>query len=284
MIAYFNGEFLPKREVAISPDDRGWLFADGVYEVIRAYHGRAFRLEQHLARLRRNLGEIALHLPAELDLSALARELLARNGLDGDAAIYVQVSRGAAARAHAFPPPGTPPTVYLSARPFRTDPGQLRDGVLVHFVPDTRWARCDIKTVNLLPNVLAQQAARDAGAQEAVFARGDRITEGTHTSMAAVIDGTVVTSPETENILPSVTRAVLFDLSRELGIPVREDVLTVSAFARADEGLLLGTTTELTPVSGVIEPAVRFDAPGPVTRELQRAFYRLVDRECAGTR
>ena len=159
MLVYFNGEYLPGDEVRVSPDDRGFTFGDGVYEVIRAYEGRLFRAGDHVRRLARSLGELRIQAPV-LDgpggIAAVAGELIRRNGLaGGDAAIYVQVTRGAAPRKHAFPPPGTPPTVYLTASPLSPAREAWENGVGVTLVPDIRWTRCDIKAVALLPSVLA---------------------------------------------------------------------------------------------------------------------------------
>ncbi|HEX05563.1 MAG TPA: aminotransferase, partial [Bacteroidetes bacterium] len=248
MIVYYNGQYIDKDEVRISPDDRGWLFADGIYEVVRVYNGWLFRMQAHVDRLNNSASEIGLRIPRDLDLTDISEKLLKRNDLSGDATVYIQVTRGVAARSHRFPDAGTVPTVYVLATEFKVNPHQFREGFAVLLVPDTRWARCNVKTINLLPNTLASEAAHQAGAQEAVFVRGKLISEGTHTSVIAIRDGVVITSPVDENILPSVTRAILMQLCQEQGIPVHAEGLTVQAFLQSDEAVLLGTTTELTPI------------------------------------
>ncbi len=276
-IVYFNGQFLPKEEVRVSPDDRGFLFGDGVYEVLHAYKGRLFKAEEHWRRLSRNLHELQIDGVEVGLLGDIARELLRQNGLEqGQASLYVQVTRGTAPRRHAFPEPGTPPTVYLSASPFRPSPEKWERGVQVILVPDIRWTRCDIKAVALLPNVLASQQARQRGAEEAIFVREGVVTEGAHTNLLAVFDGQLVTHPLNCHILPGITRAVVLELARELGIPVRESPIRQEELQAAEEILIVGTTTEIAPVVQVENWTVGDGRPGPVTRALQRAFRETV--------
>jgi D-alanine transaminase len=288
MIVYFNGQFIDKDEVRISPDDRGWLFADGIYDVVRVYNGKLFRMPEHVDRLNRSASEIGLRIPSDIDFTAIAEELLTQNEFAGDSTVYIQITRGVAPRSHQFPSADTPPTVYMFARDFPVNHDQFRDGFAVLLMPDTRWARCDVKTINLLPNTLASEAAKQVGAQEAVFVRGKSIAEGTHTSVIAIRDGVVITSPVDDNILPSVTRAILLQLCHEQGIPVHAEGLTVKAFCQSDEAVLLGTSTELTPIRKVmfggeisdLGSTTHFTTPGPITRRLQHAYRDLIDREC----
>ena len=273
MIIYFNGEFVPKGAVRISPDDRGFLFGDGVYEALRAYRGRLFAADAHFRRLTRSLRELRIAAPDLAQLQAALGTLPRRNRFDdGHAAIYVQITRGAAPRRHAFPKADVCPTVYATARAFAPPDALLTRGAGVILVPDTRWARCDIKSVNLLPNVLASQQAQEAGAYDAVFVREGIVLEGAHTSFAAVFDGALVTHPLTPHILPGITRAVVLDLCRELDIPAREAVIAADALRDADELMLLGTTTEVMPVIQVDDWSVCDGHPGPVTRRLQQAL------------
>jgi D-alanine transaminase len=277
MIVYFDGRFLPKEEVRVSPDDRGFLFADGAYEVIRAYQGRLFKTEAHLRRLERSLRELRI---AGLDVEgfgAIGHELIERNELRrGDATLYIQVTRGVAPRRHAFPEEPTPPTVYLVASPFRPSPEKWEHGVGIILVPDIRWSRCDIKALALLPNVLASQEAREKGAGEAVFVREGMITEGAHTNFCAVFDGRLVTHPTGQHILSGVTRQVVFELCAELQIPYRESPIGEGALADASEAMIVGTTVEITPVVRVEGRKVGDGIPGPLTRKLQQAFRALV--------
>jgi len=269
---YFNGAFVAKDDVRISPDDRGFLFADGVYEVVRSYGGRLFQLEPHLARLTNGLRALeigGIDVPA---LGGVFRELLARNDLaTRDATVYLQITRGAAPRTHAFPDPAPPPTVYAEARSF-TPRGDPATGVGVITVPDTRWARCDIKTVGLLPNCLANQRARAAGAIEAVFVRDGVAIEATASSFFGVFRGEVRTAPASNYILPSVSRAVVLRLCREHAIPHAETPIFAQELDRADELFLAGTTLEVMPVVRTDDRPVGDGRPGPVTRRLHELF------------
>jgi D-alanine transaminase len=278
MIVYFDGRFLPKEDVRVSPDDRGFLLADGAYEVIRSYSGRQFKVAEHLSRLERSLRELRFTGPDVQRLGAIAEMLLQLNDLDrGDAVLYIQVTRGVAPRTHAFPPPQTTPTVYLTASPFRLSPEKWEHGVSIILVPDMRWARCDIKSVALLPNVLASQQAKEQGAEEAVFVRDGNLTEGAHTNVCGVFGGRLVTHPATHHILAGVTRRLVLDLCAELEIPVKESPMDRQALPEADELMILGTTTGIMPVVRVDDWQVGDGTPGPLTRKLQRAFRKLTE-------
>jgi D-alanine transaminase len=277
MLVYFNGRFMPKEDVCLSPDDRGFLFADGVYEVFRSYKGRLFRAESHLARMVRSLRELRVAGPDAETLGDIAGQLIQVNDLaDGDAAVYIQVTRGAAPRRHAFPGPDVPPTVYAFAYPIQRSQERWDNGVKVILVPDIRWTRCDIKSIALLPSVLASQRAQEAGADEAVFVRDGAITEGAHTNFCAVFDGQVVTYPRTHYILPGITRQVVSELCRDLGIPFREYPVLESRLRQAGELMILGTITEIVPVVQVDDWPVGDGKPGPVTQSLQRAFCEMI--------
>ena len=271
---------MAKSAVALSPDDRGFLFGDGIYEVIRSYGGSLFHLDAHLDRLARNLREIRID-PAAAGIEEesihdtfgeIARELVLRNRLEtGDSLVYIQVTRGPAPRSHAFPEAGVP-TVYACATPFDPPAARMECGARVILVPEARWGRCDIKSVALLASVLAGQEAVERGADEAVFVRDGVITEGTRSSFCAFFDGRLVTHPVNNRILAGVTRGVVLDLCGELGVTVREEPIRESALPRADEMSICGTTSEVTPVVCVDGRDVGDGKPGPVTRKLQRAF------------
>jgi D-alanine transaminase len=267
-LVYLGGEVLPRKRAAVSIDDRGFLFGDAVYEVIRVVRGRFIEPERHLRRLARSLREIGLPAPA-LDLLGVATDLIRRNDLGGrEATIYAQVSRGAAPRQHAFPPSGTPPTVLVTAMPFTPRTDLIAGGVAVITLPDVRWSRCDIKSVNLLPNVLAAQRAAEAGAFEAILVRDGVVTEATRSNVLAVVGGVVRTHPTGPLILPGVTRAVVLELAAEAGVPVREEELGADELFAAEEVLLTGTTADVTPVVTVDGRAVGEGRPGPVGRRL----------------
>lgn len=277
-LVYFNGSVIQKESVRIMPDDRGFLFADGVYEVVRSYEGRLFRLQAHLARLAAGLEAIRLAGVDVAGLPAVITKLLTVNELDGAAAtVYLQVTRGAAPRVHAFPDPAPPPTVYAEARALvpRGDP---RRGVAVITVPDIRWARCDIKSIALLPNVLANQRAREAGAVEAIFVRDGMALEGTASSLFAVLDGEVRTAPRNNYILHGITRQVVLDLCAANRMPLRELPVRDDELRRAEELFLAGTTVEVMPIVQVDGAPVADGRPGATTSRLQELFRRETER------
>lgn len=275
-IVYLNGAYLPKEEARLSPDDRGFLFADGIYEVVRSYGGRFFALDAHLARMTRGLKAIRIQGVEASTVATICREIVERNDLRGkDVTVYLQVTRGVAPRTHWFPDPGVPPTVYASATAFapKADPTV---GVSVITQPDQRWARCDIKTVALLPNCLAVQAARESGAQEALLVRDGVVLEGTHSSFFGVVDGEVRTAPANNYILPSITRHTALDLCAEHGIPVRPEPVLLEELPRASELFLAGTTMEIMPITRVDGERVGVGTPGPVAQRLLELFHRRV--------
>lgn len=273
---FYNGAYVPKDEVRISPDDRGFLLSDGIYEVVRVYRGAPFEMDAHVRRLADGLAAIRIEGVDAALMAEVTGELIRRNGLEeDDAAVYVQVTRGAAPRTHHFPAVSVTPTVYAAAWAFTptTDP---EVGVEVVTAPDHRWTRCDIKSVSLLANVLAAQQAFEADAYEAVLVRDGVALEGTRTSVFGVIDGVVRTAPLTHYVLPSVTRQVAIDLCREADIPVTERPLLLTEFLEADELFLAGTTTEIMPIVRVDGRPAGGGRPGPVTSELARRFAARV--------
>ncbi|MBN1261636.1 MAG: aminotransferase class IV [Anaerolineae bacterium] len=285
MIVYFNGRYLPQEDVHISPDDRGFVFADGVYEVIRAYHGVLFHADLHFARLQRSLSEIGIPEADVPTLEAACYGLLERNGLlDTDARFYLQITRGVARRTHVFPDPPPDPTVYITAGAITPPEKEWETGIKVILVPDIRWARCDIKSLMLLPNILASQQAKEAGAWEAIFVRDGVVTEGSHTTVCGIFDGTLFTAPVTNNILGGVTREIVLSACRRLSIPIKEFPIFEATLPRAQELMILGTTTEVMPVVQVDDLIIGDGAPGPLTRKLQRAFRETVREETTQAR
>jgi len=279
MIAYFNGQFLPREEIRISPDDRGFLFADGVYEVIRAYGGKPFKMSEHLKRLARSLKEIRIDFPEVEKLAAVGEKLIAVNNLgEGEyATIYIQITRGAASRKHTFPDEPVPPTVYVAASPGISQRAKIEKGVKIILVPDIRWTRCDIKSISLLPNVLANQQAKENGAEEAVFVRNGKITEGSHTNFFMIFDGQVRTHPLNTHILPGITRDIIRDLCRKFKIPFREEIVSEKDLPKAEEMFLSGTSREVTPVIQVDNWEVGQGTPGPLTIRLREAYKKMLD-------
>lgn len=280
MIVHLNGQFLHQEQARISPDDRGFLFGDGVYEVVRASKGRLFRAAAHWKRLKSSLAAIGLDGPKEAECQVIAETLLERNALQsGEATIYLQVTRGVSARRHSFPRPTVPPTVYAFAAPFALPHTEWQSGVRVITVPDLRWLRCDIKTTSLLPNVMANEQAKAADALEAILVRNGLVTEGSHCNFAGVREGSLITHPLNAHVLDGITRKVVLELCRELNIPVHEIALTESELPELDEAMLLGTTNDVMPVVQINDRMMGGGQPGPVTRRLQKAFQELVIRE-----
>ncbi len=281
MLIYLNGSFLPRSEALIPIEDRGFIFGDGVYEVWRLIEGNAFEPEQHLARLERGLREIEIALPDDIRAPRfwnIAQRLLADNDLaSGEATLYVEVTRGAAPRTHYYPPAGTPATVYMAAARFKPPESLRRTGAAAITQPDIRWLRCDLKTIQLLPNVMGKQRAVASGAIDAIFVRDGMVTEGTHTSVFGVIDGVLRTHPADHHVLPGVTRAVLLQIASELEIPSDETPLSLTELFAASELFLAGTTNDVLPIIRVDESVIGTGAPGPVAEQLFQALRARMD-------
>lgn len=280
-LAYLNGEFVPRASATVSVEDRGFVFGDGVYEVWRIIHGRPFELDAHLARLESGLRELRITPPDIVDaavFSSVARRLLAASSADaGEATLYLEVTRGAAPRTHQFPVAATRPTVYATVNRFEPPEPLRARGARALTTPDIRWLRCDIKTVQLLPNVLAKQTAVEQGALESIFLRDGVITEGSHTSVVGVVGGIVRTHPLSNLILPGVTRAVVLEIARAIGLPVREEPIRESEIAKLDELFLVGTTTDVMPLVRLNDATIGDGSPGPVAKRLQQELRARLD-------
>ena len=277
-IAYVNGRFCPLAEAVVSVEDRGYQFADGVYEVVATYGGCPYALEPHLARLQGNLA--ALHLPLDIcdGLRAKLMEGIERSGF-GETLVYIQVTRGVAPRRHEFPAVSVTPTVVMTFKELHRLPQDLYDrGVEVISTADLRWKRCDIKSIALLPNILAKQSAAQAGAFEALLVDAEgRVTEGASTSAFCIQAGRLYTAPIGPHILPSITRGILLDLARKLGLPIDEEFCMLEQFKAADEVFLAGTTTEAMPVVQIDDAIIGDGAPRPITRQIRAAFLESLE-------
>jgi len=275
-LANLNGEILPLAEARVPALDRGFLFGDAVYEVLRLYAGRPWLQREHLERLAQSLAAVRI---SGIDLERLRwrmHETIAA-GSFREATVYIQITRGVAPRGHAFPAEATP-LELLFVQEF-TDPYQeaRRTGARVILHADIRWGRCDVKSTNLLANVLAMQAAREAGCLEALLYQPDgTLTEGTHTSLFGVHDGGLWTAPNSPGILPGVTRKLIMRLAAEERLPVREEPLRRDQLGQLSELFLTGTTSEVLPVREVDHFPIGDGHPGPVTRRLQEAFNQAV--------
>jgi D-alanine transaminase len=267
MVGYLNGSYLPKERIVISPDDRGFLFSDGLYEVIRSYEGTLFQAKAHFDRLNRGARAIRFNTVDFQYLIDVAQELIQRNRLSqGDATVYLQVTRGIAPRAHSFPSPETPLTIYATASSLSPKNAAFEDGISVILVPDQRWARCDVKTVSLIANVLAHQQARDHEAAEAILVRDGVALEGTSSNFFGVFEETVVTTPKTNYILGGITRQVVLDICKSLSIPFQEKPILEPELQHAEELMIVGTTTEITPIVAIDRKRVGSGRPGTITR------------------
>lgn len=270
---YFNGVFLPGDNVRISPNDRGFLFADGVYEVVRWYHDSFFDMEGHVKRLKNSLAELKIEWHSADLFPQVATELVRLNGLhDKPSMVYLQVTRGAARRTHHFPQPIVEPTVYSYAWGFTPDKSQQEEGIKVLLREEIRWSRCNIKSIALLPNTLAFQEATELGLKECIFERNGIITEGSHSNIFFVKGGVLCTHPENRFILSGITRKNVIRIALEAGLKVLEEAVSVEEAAGSEEAFITNTSSEITPVISLGEIAIGDGKPGPLTRLLAARF------------
>lgn len=276
---YLNGTFLPLEEACVPVTDRGFLFGDGVYEVIPAYGGRLFRWPHHLQRLQNSLDGIRLANPLSSDeWENLLDELLLRNRDEtsehNDQAVYLQVTRGSAARRdHCFPEK-TVPTVYASSNPIPPpDPAIALNGVAVVTLDDIRWQRCDIKAITLLSNVLLRQQAAEQGAAEAVLVRDGKVIEGSSSNIFVINDGTLLTPPKSAHMLPGITRDLVLELADRHGVPHTETDIDPGMLEQAGEIWITSSTREIVPVTQLNGRTVGSGSPGPVWKTMS-AHYR----------
>lgn len=278
-VAYLNGQFVPKAEAMIPVEDRGFIFGDGIYEVVRAIEGRLIAWPAHAVRLANGLAGLRIDATGteSATLEDVCGRLLRANGLaTGEATIYIQVSRGAAPRTHHFPPAGTATTIYASASPFTPNLEMRAKGAKGITYPDQRWARCDLKTVNLLGPVLARQAAAEAGAYEAILHRDGMVMEGAATNCFAVLDGALRTAPLTNYILPGITRSLLLPIAAKLGLRVEERAITLRELAHVEELFVCGTTTDVQAIVTLDGAPVGSGTVGPQTARLRDAFAEFL--------
>jgi D-alanine transaminase len=276
LTVYLNGQFMPYEQAAIPVEDRAFLLADGIYEVIRVYGGRPFGMDGHLKRLARSARELRMPAPDLAEIERAALELLRTNNLS-EATIYIQVSRGTyTPRTHAFPSGPVTPTTLIIARSFTANTKLWETGIKAITVPDQRWTRCDIKSVALLPNVLAKQAAAEAGAYEAIQVRDGIAIEGSSSNFFAVLDGEIRTYPACNYILRGITRDAVLDVARRLGYTIREEGIPTDALGRCTELWVTSTTMEIMPIVSIDGHTVGEGQPGPVARALHAAFRGLL--------
>jgi len=276
-IVYLNGSYLPLEQATVSVEDRGFLFAEGIYEVARAYTGRLFRWEDHMERLRASAQAVRLELPAAVDgLRTIAERLIAENK-EPDCNVYIQVTRGAAhPRTHAFPAQ-VRPTLLVMLTPVQSPSAEVRaQGVRAITVRDQRWLRCDVKSTMLMANTQAKQQAHESGAYEAILVREGIVTEGSSTNIFVVIEGRLRTHPADSFILPGVSRQVVLELAAAAGLPCDEESFTLQQLYSADEVFLSSTTAEVLAITQIDGCQVATGRPGPQTLSLADDFRRYV--------
>jgi D-alanine transaminase len=281
-IAYVNGRYLPARDASVSIEDRGYQFSDGIYEVCEVRGGAIIDERRHLERLRRSLDALRIALPvSQSALSVIMHETIRRNRV-GDGIVYVQITRGVARRDFAFPPPGTVPSLVVTARSLDMagNEKKAQQGIAVITVPESRWARPDIKSVSLLPNVLAKQAARDRGAGEAWFVdRDGRVTEGASSNAWIVTpDRKVVTRPADNGILRGITRTVLIGVIQAQNLLFEERPFTVEEAYGAAEAFVTAASQIVMPVVRIDDRSIGGGLPGPVANALRDRFHQHAER------
>lgn len=269
---YLNGEFLPLSQAKVSVMDRGFLFADGVYEVLFYHQGKPMAAADHITRLKHSLAEVGIAQPDE-DLLAISNQLVKQHNLT-DAKVYWQITRGTEPVRNHVPHDGLKPTVFIMAEPEK--PVDIAAGpaaVKAILVPDLRWHRCDIKSLLLLPNCMAKWQAKKAGCAEAILHRDRIVTEGSSTSLLIVKDGKLVTHPANHWILGGITRLQLLAIARRQNIPVHEATFTIDDMLAADEVMLGGTTTLVAGVIQIDDNTIADGKVGPITRKLFEWFF-----------
>ncbi len=269
--AFLNGEYVPLKDCKISPLDRGFIFGDGIYELLPVYENKAFYLDQHLQRLQRSMAEIRIKNPYSLnEWQSLIENLIQQSDHD-DLAIYIQVTRGIAPRDHIFPQ-ATQATVFAMANPLpKVAEEQLQNGVELITSDDIRWQRCDIKVISLLANILARQDAIEASAAEAIMVRDDHALEGAASNLFVIRDGTVYTHPKDNLVLPGITRDFVLELLDELGIEYHEQVIPKEWLYSSDELWITSSIKEVLPATKIDQKVVADGKPG----ELWRKTYDL---------
>jgi D-alanine transaminase len=272
MIVYLNGQFLPIEDAKVPVLDRGFIYGDGVYELIPVYKRRPFRLPQHLARLQHSLDGIRLANPhSETEWASIVSEVIARQPFD-DQGVYFQVTRGVAKRDHSFPA-GVAPTVFMMSNPLVTPTAeQVERGVAVVTADDNRWQRCDLKTISLLGNVLMRQLAADAGAVETVMFRDGNLTEASASNVLVVIRGAIVAPPKGHQILPGITYGAVYEFAREAGMPFEMRSVSRAEVQVADEMWLSSSTKEVIAVTTMNGRPFSAGVPGPLFRKMYALF------------
>lgn len=271
-----NHDLVLRDEVAVDIEDRGYQFGDGVYEVVRIFKGKSFTMDEHLERLERSAKEIQLTLPYDREeFKSKLEELRSINAVE-DGIIYIQISRGVSPRTHGFPSPKVPSQLVACTKEMKRPLTFQQKGISAILTEDIRWLRCDIKSLNLLGNVLAKQKAADRNCFEAIFHRGETVTEGSSTNVFLIKDGILYTHPATNLILNGITRQKVLEIGHRLELRVKEEQFSAKELLAADEVFITGTTTDIIPVIKIDEQEIGAGSPGSITLSLQEAFNKLI--------
>jgi D-alanine transaminase len=280
---YLNGQFISNDKAAISPNDRGFYFGDGIYEVIKFYRNKPFCFEEHMERLRNNLAEVRIDYNETDKFFQVCLALLEANRLkDKYAGVYIQITRGESSRTHRFPSGAVKPTVFARAFAMQSCLSEMIDGVMATTHEDIRWLRCNIKSIGLLPNTLLFEEAATRGAFECILVRNGYITEATHSNVLAVKDGTVCTHPDSNLILPGITKAAVLKICREQSLTVIEKPIRFEDILNYDEWFITGTGSEVVPVVNIDGNVIGNGKPGPVVKNIQQAFYKITYEDLGG--
>ncbi|MFJ5624327.1 D-amino-acid transaminase [Peribacillus loiseleuriae] len=274
-----NGEMRNRSEIKVEFEDRGYQFGDGVYEVIRVYNGKLFTSEMHLTRLIESAHKISIKIPYKVEeIEAQLKELVAENEITFGT-VYMQFTRGVSPRNHTFPSTDVAPVyvAYTKEVPYN---GALKPGAKAITIEDIRWLRCDIKSLNLLGNILAKQKAAEVGCFEAIQHRGSTVTEGSSSNISIIVNGELKTHPATNLILNGITRQVMLKICEDLGVAYKEEAFTLEELVVADEVILTSTTAEITPITEIDGQLIGSGEPGTVTRQIQQAFHTEIERQC----
>ncbi|WP_040207586.1 D-amino-acid transaminase [Neobacillus jeddahensis] len=278
--AILNGSIINRSEAKVDIEDRGYQFGDGVYEVIRVYNGKLFTENEHLARFGKSSESIDISLPYSVtELANLLEELVLKNDLQMGI-VYMQMTRGAAPRNHAYPAKGITPTLVAYTKEFPRPVDSLQTGVKTILLDDIRWLRCDIKSLNLLGNLLAKQKAAEQACYEAIQHRSETVTEGSSSNIFIVKNGVVITHPSDPFILKGITKDVIIQQCLASTIQVEERPFSIEELQQADEVFLSSTTSEVMPIVEIDRNRVKNGTPGPITRKLQALFEKEIEKQC----
>lgn len=281
-MVYLNGNFMPMEEARVPVLDRGFIFGDGVYEVIPVYAGRAFRLSHHLQRLQHSLDAIQLGNPfSQGEWKKLIDQLLEKNG-GGDLSVYFQLTRGVAPRDHGFPDDSIKATVFMMTTPLKPMPEKIKQsGIKAITLADNRWLNCQIKAIALLPNILLRQQALEQGAQEAILLRDGEATEGAASNLFIIKQACIITPPKGPLLLPGITRDLIVELSQKKSLCIKQQTITEAELTDAEEIWLTSSTKEILPVCSLNDKMVGEGRPGPYWKQMFKLYqnYKQALRE-----